>query len=375
MTYRRISEGSFDQAHSGYAAATVTFYKVNLDGSRSTTLATIYAGPTGSTLAANPQTLDSSGQYLAPVYIEEPVIAVVGTSELGDYETGIIRPPEGLYDGGWVGGKDYTVGTIIKDENFGADTENLYIATEDHTSGTWATDLGNGLWDLFVDVEAVTDARDQTVDAADSIVGSLDDIAVLAPIADTLGAVIDAADTITGVFDNLDTISTVYGDLDAITGVYGNLSTISAVNSVEETIAGAWDNIDAILGCYNALSIISSVHNNTTEIEAVYNNLSDIGTVADDIDKVSDIADNLDDLLAITTLRCTPGNTVNLPASPSDGDLVRAKMIGDFSSSAGTVGRNGNNIGGAAADFTYSGVIDTVFYFCFDSVAGGWAVG
>lgn len=61
----------------------------------------------------------------------------------------------GNWRGTWATATFYTVGDTIIDGGNGADTGNLYRCVSSHTSGTWATDLGNSLWDLMVDVDTL----------------------------------------------------------------------------------------------------------------------------------------------------------------------------------------------------------------------------
>jgi len=79
----------FQLANPLYIGAQVSFFTVS-GGVATTTLATLYAAPTGATTMANPQTLDSEGKFVAPVYIEEPVIASVVGATVGSHTTGVI---------------------------------------------------------------------------------------------------------------------------------------------------------------------------------------------------------------------------------------------------------------------------------------------
>jgi len=135
----RVSIPDFALANPIYAAATVNFYTVS-GGVKTAVLATLYAGPTGSTELANPQTLDSDVKFAAPVYHDVPVIASVsGLTTVDDHDTGIIFN-QGVYRGTWVTGTVYYPNDVIRDGANGDDTKDLYQVVSQHTSGTWATD-------------------------------------------------------------------------------------------------------------------------------------------------------------------------------------------------------------------------------------------
>lgn len=89
----RTSISDFSLVNPLYAAATATFYKVNIGGTRSTSLATLYGSEAGSDLLTNPQKLDSRGRFKQPVYIEEAVIGVLVGPHVSSHETGVIRAP------------------------------------------------------------------------------------------------------------------------------------------------------------------------------------------------------------------------------------------------------------------------------------------
>ncbi len=86
----RNSIQDFSLANPIYAGATVSFYTVSA-GVKTTTLATLYSGLTGTTTLTNPQSLDSDGKFQQPVYIDAPVIADVSGLTIADHDTGIIQ--------------------------------------------------------------------------------------------------------------------------------------------------------------------------------------------------------------------------------------------------------------------------------------------
>jgi Pectate lyase superfamily protein len=92
MTFRSTVP-DFELANPLYIGAQVFFFTVDGSEHVTTTLATLFADPTSTQTLANPQTLDSEGKFLAPVYIEVPVIANVVGATVGSHTTGII----GLY--------------------------------------------------------------------------------------------------------------------------------------------------------------------------------------------------------------------------------------------------------------------------------------
>lgn len=83
----------FELANPVYAGASVSFFTVNPSTlTATTTLVTLYADPLGQTPAANPQGLDSTGKFEAPVYVGVPCIAVVSGITAPSTTTGIIFP-------------------------------------------------------------------------------------------------------------------------------------------------------------------------------------------------------------------------------------------------------------------------------------------
>ena len=62
----------------------------------------------------------------------------------------------GLYRGTWQTGIAYNYGDVVQDGINGAGTGNLYMCLFANTSGTWATDLAAGDWQLVLSIETLT---------------------------------------------------------------------------------------------------------------------------------------------------------------------------------------------------------------------------
>lgn len=74
-----------------------------------------------------------------------------------------------------------------------------------------------------------------------------------------------------------------------------------------------------------------------------------------------------------TFLVSTAGGAVqiNLPAAPVDGQIIYIKRTTDDGTTL-TVGRNGKNIEGAAADFVDENAALSAYSFQYDSASGSW---
>jgi microcystin-dependent protein len=162
----RISIQDFSLANPIYALATVSFYSA-VNGVKTTTKATLYAGQSGTETLTNPQRLDSDGKLKAPVYIDEPVIAAVSGLSITDHDTGVIG-----VRGSWKG--DWTTGTVYQADDQVRDpaTKNIYIAATAHTAGTLAADIASGKLVLEINVSDVelakTAAQTAAINAATS---------------------------------------------------------------------------------------------------------------------------------------------------------------------------------------------------------------
>jgi hypothetical protein len=143
----RSTVPDFQLANPIYTAARVTFYTVDENGDRTTTLATLYAAPIGSQTAANPQTLDADGKFLAPIYHDEPIIGEVVSANVGSHDTGVIGS-----NGRWRG--DYEEDAIYYATDFvlDPDTGDLYVAADHFTAtGDLADDVADGHLELVLD--------------------------------------------------------------------------------------------------------------------------------------------------------------------------------------------------------------------------------
>ena len=86
----RFAIRDFQLGNTIYIGAAVYFYTVS-GGVKTTTLATLYDGFTGSGTIANPVRLDSEGKFPQPVYSEVALIATVSGLAIPDHDTGIIQ--------------------------------------------------------------------------------------------------------------------------------------------------------------------------------------------------------------------------------------------------------------------------------------------
>lgn len=168
MSGRRTLLKLFALANNAYIDANVTFYVVDTTtNERTSELATLYSDISGTDIVQNPATLDSSGKFANPVYHDEPLIAVINESPLGEGETGIVFPFTGTWRDVWETGTVYFPNDQVKDGANGANTGNIYVATIEHESGVWSDDLTAGKFQVIVDVASVAaDAAQASADAA-----------------------------------------------------------------------------------------------------------------------------------------------------------------------------------------------------------------
>lgn len=159
MANLRTAIPDFQLANPIYVGATVTFYTVTLAGVKTATLATLYAGPTGSSTLQNPQTLDGDGKFAAPVYIDEPVIGEISGASVASHETAVIHT-RGVYKGDYIEDEVYWSTDLVRD----ALTGDIYVVTNDYQSDTLANDIAGG--DLVILVEIAPIAAVATAAAA-----------------------------------------------------------------------------------------------------------------------------------------------------------------------------------------------------------------
>ena len=146
----RSSIPDFQLANPIYAAAQVSFYTVSVLGVSTGTLATLYTTATGATTAANPQTLDADGKFLAPVYAEVPVIATAVGPNVASHSTGAINA-RGTWRGNWVTATVYYSTDFVVNSVNG----NIYAVVDHHTSGaSVAADVTAGHLELIFDPDA-----------------------------------------------------------------------------------------------------------------------------------------------------------------------------------------------------------------------------
>lgn len=185
-TYKRTSLRQFVVGNNAYINTPVTFYKVDVTtGQRTSQLATVYNASVGGEAVGNPYTLDSAGKTAQPLYIEEPVIAVINSTTLGTHDTGVIYPLSGTFRGDWEPNASYLPGDLITDGAAGNDTGNIYVATIIHTStSSFAADLGTS-WDLALDVSLAASEASAAAASATAAAGSATAAATSAGAAST----------------------------------------------------------------------------------------------------------------------------------------------------------------------------------------------
>ncbi len=137
MTSRTAIQ-DFSTANDLYVNAVVSFYTV-LNGAKTDILATLYSSLSGTTQAANPQTLDSYGKFKTPIYTGQDVIATVtGLGNTPDHDTGVIAlggiltgtgSPEGVITA--------PIGTLYLRTDGGAGTS-LYVKESGVGNSGWA---------------------------------------------------------------------------------------------------------------------------------------------------------------------------------------------------------------------------------------------
>ena len=78
----------------------------------------------------------------------------------------------GKFRGTWATNIFYNYGDIVVDGSNGANTGNYYMCISTNTSGTWSTDLSNGDWTVFINIQVIagyaTSAASSATAAANS---------------------------------------------------------------------------------------------------------------------------------------------------------------------------------------------------------------
>jgi hypothetical protein len=145
MSYRRTPVHTWDIAARAYASAIISFYGVNADGSRSDSLIVLYAAQTGTNEVANPVSLTSEGRLPVEMWFEDPYIALVSNSSVGDHETGAYFPNLNNFRGDYTAGQTYQPNELFRGgalANPANDFYSIFVVTAEFTATTWATDAG-----------------------------------------------------------------------------------------------------------------------------------------------------------------------------------------------------------------------------------------
>ena len=89
---QRVLLADFALANPLYANARLTVLEADLSngGAATTTKATLYTAPTGTTEESNPFRLDGDGKLARPVYVDVPVIARVTDAQVTAHDTGVL---------------------------------------------------------------------------------------------------------------------------------------------------------------------------------------------------------------------------------------------------------------------------------------------
>lgn len=189
MSFRSAIQ-DFQLANPLYTGASVTFYTVDAAGEQTETLATLYAEPTGSQSAANPQTLDADGKFQAPVYADVPLIAEVVSANVGSHTTGVINS-RGTWRSGWAPATVYYTTDLVTD----TETGNLYVVTNNHVSqADIQDDITDGNLELVLDASAGGGGGGTDIEAG--VWGPFEDVASAGTV--NLGTTTSMAVNITG---------------------------------------------------------------------------------------------------------------------------------------------------------------------------------
>lgn len=92
MAYTRTLLDAFSARNDVYAGGSVAVYATDGAGNPTSTLITLYAGPAGADVLANPQTLDGQGRFRQPVYFETACIMRVASAFASSHDSGVLTP-------------------------------------------------------------------------------------------------------------------------------------------------------------------------------------------------------------------------------------------------------------------------------------------
>lgn len=145
----------FETANPLYANAVVSFYTVDDDGEKTTTLATLYDADNGTGFVTNPVTLSPDGRFPTPAYTTVAVIgSIVAAVNVDDHDTGIFYPIGGA-TGDWATATLYYPNDIFRAGASADASYDVYAVKMRHTSGVFATDLAAGRVQKLVDVSDI----------------------------------------------------------------------------------------------------------------------------------------------------------------------------------------------------------------------------
>ncbi len=92
MAYTRTLLDAFSARNDVYAGGSVAVYATDGAGSPTSTLITLYAGPSGADVLANPQVLDGHGRFRQPVYFETACVMRVASAFASSHDSGVLTP-------------------------------------------------------------------------------------------------------------------------------------------------------------------------------------------------------------------------------------------------------------------------------------------
>lgn len=166
---------AFELSNPLYKNASVSFFGV-ANGVKTSTLATLYAATTGTTQLANPQKLNSKGQFKQPIYIDAQAIGTVIGISVPGHDTAIFSPYPSFrvdpatsklqysYDGATyvdtgefilVGRGQWFTTTLYHRTDIVTQGDGAYLCLVEHTSGVFATDLAAGYWALVLSTSSL----------------------------------------------------------------------------------------------------------------------------------------------------------------------------------------------------------------------------